>query len=76
MFKYKIGHRISEETKDLITQMFLFRIIVLIELVGFSMLFTFFTLCCFRPRLNFILIFLFFLLLNGSVYFIVLKPRR
>jgi hypothetical protein len=70
MFKYKINQKITEETKELVNEMFLFKIVLFFEFIGFSVLFSFITEAFLKPKPNFFVVFIPFLLIVTILYFI------
>ncbi|MBS4172660.1 hypothetical protein [Bacillus sp. FJAT-49736] len=70
MFKYKINEKITEETKDLVNEMFQFRIVLFFEFIGFALLFSFITETLISPKPNFLFVFIPFLLLVIFLYWI------
>lgn len=75
MFRYKISHQLSEETKDLMSQMFLFKVITLFELIGFSLLIAFFIITFQHPKPNFFLVWIPVALLVSPLYYCLEKTK-
>ncbi|PKR83277.1 hypothetical protein [Heyndrickxia camelliae] len=75
MFKYKINQKITEEVKDLVSEMFLFKILLFFEFIGFSLLFTFITETFVRAKLNFLLVFIPYLSIVLLLYWITKSIR-
>lgn len=73
MFKYKIGHTVTDETKNLVQEMFSFKIILFIELIGFSLVLSFITIALIQPKPNFFFIYAPFQLFVSLLYFIMQK---
>ncbi|MGV3466350.1 MAG: hypothetical protein ACO1OT_13785 [Heyndrickxia sp.] len=78
MFKYKINEKMTEEVKDLVNEMFQFKILLVMELIGFSLLFSFVTETFVRPKPNFFLVFIPFLFIVLLLYWITksIKLRK
>jgi len=75
MFKYKINQKVTEEVKDLVNEMFQFKILLYFEFIGFSLLFSFVTETIVRPKPNFFLVFILFLSIVLLLYWITKSFR-
>lgn len=70
MFKYKINQKVTEEVKELVNEMFQFKILLFLEFVGFSLLFSFVTETLVSPKPNFFLVFITFLFIVSLLYWL------
>jgi hypothetical protein len=75
MFKYKVSHQLTEETKDLMNRMFLFKVISLFELIGFSLLVSFFIITFLHPKPNFFIVWIPVALFISPLYYFLEKTK-
>jgi hypothetical protein len=75
MFRYKVSKQLSEETKDLMNHMFLFKVISWFELIGFSLLVSFFIITFQHPKPNFFIVWIPVVLFVSPLYYCLEKTK-
>lgn len=76
MFREKVHHQLTEETKTHIHNLFLFKIIVFMEIIGFSFLLSILIIPFLHSKPNFFLVFLPVSVFIGFIYLCLEKPSK
>lgn len=76
MFKEKVSEHLTEETKDLVNQLFMFRIITVIEIIGFSLLLSLLIIPFLHSNPNFFVVFLPVLIFISILYLCMERPKH
>lgn len=74
MFREKVHQQLNEETKSLVASMFLFKIVSLLEILGFSFLLSIIIIPFLHSKPNFFLVFLPVLGFISCLYVFLEKP--
>lgn len=76
MFRVKVSQHLSEETKVLIQNMFLFRVITFLEIIGFSFILSLIIIPFLHAKPNFFFVFLPVCSFVTLLYFSIFRTKQ